>query len=100
MLLHTINKSPFEKTSLQSCLRVAKEGSSLLFIEDGVYAVLKGTTVSPVVEEATKRLKVYALTSDLEARGVKDRVMDGVHLVDYPGFVDLAAEHKAVEAWL
>jgi len=42
-MLHTINKSPFEKDSLKTCLRYAEKGSSVLFIEDAVYACTKGT---------------------------------------------------------
>ena len=42
-MLHTINKSPFEKDSLTTCLRYADSGSSILFIEDAVYACTKGT---------------------------------------------------------
>jgi len=26
--------------------------------------------------------------------------MDGVRLVDYEGFVDLVAQHKAVQSWV
>ncbi len=37
---------------------------------------------------------------DLEARGIADRVMDGVTMVDYGGFVDLVAEHKTSQSWL
>ena len=33
-MLHTVNKSPFEKTTLDSCLRFAQEGSAILLIED------------------------------------------------------------------
>jgi len=99
-MLHTINKSPFERNSLESCLRVAKDGSAILFIEDGVYGALKNTACSKLVADAMGRLKVYALAPDLEARGVKDSVLEGVTLVDYGGFVDLAAEHDKVQAWL
>jgi len=45
-------------------------------------------------------LKVYALAPDLEARGMKDAAIDGIELVDYGGFVDLVAGHKAVQSWL
>jgi len=86
--------------SLLSCLRVAEKGSAILLIEDGVYAALKGTKASPAVQEAMKKFKVYALTPDLEARGVQDRVLDGIETVDYGGFVDLVAEHNTVQAWL
>ncbi len=43
-ILHTVNKSPFEKNNLESCLRYAKSGSAILLIEDGIYAALAGTT--------------------------------------------------------
>ena len=44
-MLHTINKSPFEKDSLKTCLRYAEKGSSVLFIEDAVYALFSGATL-------------------------------------------------------
>ena len=100
MLLHTINKTPFQTNSLEGCLRTAKDGSAILFIEDGVYAVTKGTQATSAIEAASKRMKIYALKPDVDARGISDRVIDGVELVDYTGFVDLAAEHSAVQAWL
>jgi tRNA 2-thiouridine synthesizing protein B len=35
------------------------------------------------------------------ARGLsEDRVIDGISVVDYAGFVDLAAENDKVQAWL
>lgn len=99
-MLHTVNKSPFQNNALLSCLRVAQEGSAILLIEDGVYAALKGTKTTAKVEEAAKKFKIYALTPDLDARGVRDRVIDGIELVDYGRFVDLAAENSKVQAWL
>ena len=47
-ILHTVNKSPFEKSSMDSCLAHAKEGSSVLMYEDGIYGAIKGTAVCPV----------------------------------------------------
>jgi tRNA 2-thiouridine synthesizing protein B len=99
-LLHTVNKSPFEKNALDSCLRVAKDGSSILFIEDGIYAVLGGTVYSDKVKEAMKSKKIYALGPDVNARGVQSKVMDGVELIDYTGFVNLVTEHDSVQSWL
>lgn len=99
-MLHTINKSPFEHRALETCLRFARQGSAVLLIEDGVYAAARDTAVSKQVQEALKTVSVYALKPDLEARGMQNRVMDGVRLVDYEGFVDLAVEHNAVQSWL
>jgi len=99
-MLHTVNKSPFEHRALESCLRYARQGSAVLLIEDGVYAAGRDTAVSKQVQEALKSVSVYALKPDLEARGMQNRVMDGVRLVDYEGFVDLVVEHNAVQSWL
>jgi tRNA 2-thiouridine synthesizing protein B len=98
-VLHTVNKSPFESSTLDACLKFARPGSALLLIEDGVYAAAAGTAVAPRVQEALKRVSVYALAADVQARGLQGRVMDGVRLVDYGGFVDLVAEHNAVSCW-
>lgn len=99
-LLHTVNKSPFGNNSLERCLNTAKDGSTVLLIEDGVYGATKGTAASSMVEDAMKKVKVYALAEDVAARGVKDRVMDGIELVDYAGFVKLAADSSQVQSWL
>lgn len=99
-MLHTVNKSPFENPALEACLKFARQGSAVLLIEDGVYAAARGTAVSPRVAEAMKTVSIYALKPDVEARGMQTRVMDGIRLVDYAGFVDLVAEHSNVQSWL
>ena len=82
-MLHTVSKSPFEKTTLESCLRYAKDGSAVLLIEDGVYAALKGTIHEETVRTATERLKVYALGPDLKARGMGEaELIDGIEIVN------------------
>lgn len=99
-ILHTVNKSPFDKNSLERAIGTAKDGSSVLLLEDGVYGAIKGAKSSAMVEEAMKTVKVYALSADVDARGVKSHVMDGIELVDYAKFVELAAEHSQVQSWL
>jgi len=100
-MLHIVNKSPSERNTLEACLRMAKKGSTVLLIEDGVYAVTKGSTAESKLKEAmAKDIRVYALWPDLEARGMQDTVIDGIKQVDYPGFVDLVAEIKNVQSWL
>ncbi len=99
-MLHTVNKSPFEKNSLETALAHAKSGSAILLFEDGVYGAMNGTTLSDAVQQAMQNVTVYALESDLKARGVADKVMDGIKLVDYSGFVDLTCEYDKVQAWL
>lgn len=100
-MLHTVNKSPFEKNSLEACLRLATAGDAVLLFEDGVYGAVKGTRLEETVSNALANNKIYVLVSDLEARGMnKDNVIDGIETVDYTGFVDLVANNKSVQAWL
>ncbi len=100
-MLHTVNKSPFERNALQSCLRHALEGAAVLLFEDGVYGALQGTTAAPQVAEAMGKVKFYVLGPDLRARGLQeDRLIGGVEVVDYDGFVDLVTSHDNVQAWL
>jgi tRNA 2-thiouridine synthesizing protein B len=65
-----------------------------------VYGALKGSTTTKMVEQTLKNFPIYALYPDIEARGMQDRVIDGIKLVDYSGFVDLVAEHTTIQAWL
>ncbi|MDP2822526.1 MAG: sulfurtransferase complex subunit TusB [Sulfuritalea sp.] len=99
-MLHIVNKSPHERDALDSCLRVAQNGGAILLIEDAVYAATRGDAAEARLRDALARCKVYALAPDLEARGMQDRVMEGVTTVDYGGFVDLVAEHKTCQSWL
>ena len=99
-MLHTVNKSPFDHNTLETCLRFAKQGSAVLLIEDGVYAAARETAVAKQGQDALKRVSIYALKSDLEARGMQNRLMDGIQLVDYGGFVDLVVAHNTVQSWV
>ncbi|WJW74345.1 sulfurtransferase complex subunit TusB [Thiohalobacter sp. IOR34] len=100
-MLHTVNKSPFENRSLDSCIAHAKPGSSILLIEDAVVGAVEGTAVSGKVKSAIEACKLYVLGPDLKARGIpEDRLIDGVGVVDYGGFVDLVTENDNVQAWL
>ena len=100
-MLHTVNKSPFETHSLETCLGLAKPGSDILLIEDGVYAATAGTTVSAMVEQTMESSSVFALAPDLKARGISpDQVIAGIQLVGYDGFVKLSVTNERVQSWL
>ena len=98
-MLHIINKSPLSNGSLDSCLRVAESGAILL-TEDAVYAATKGNTIESKMREAMDKFKIYVLLPDLEARGLADRIIEGIASVDYGGFVELVASNKNCQSWL
>jgi tRNA 2-thiouridine synthesizing protein B len=96
-MLHTINKSPFETSTFETCIRFVQPGDPVLFIEDGVYAVQAGNRFSGMIETLLKNNPVFALQPDLAARGIIS-ITEGVGEVDYEGFVDLVEEHQ-VNSW-
>jgi tRNA 2-thiouridine synthesizing protein B len=97
-MLHIINKSPLDRPAFDSALKTGE--GAILLIEDGVYAAAKGGVTEAKLKAASGKFKFYALTADLEARGLADRVIEGVTQVDYVGFVDLVAEYKTNQSWL
>ena len=99
--LNLINKSPFERNCLESCLRLANGDSSILFIEDGVYAALEKTSKSELIKNHQKGLDFFVLSNDISARGLTEMaIIDGIKMIDYGGFVDLVEAHDAVHSWL
>jgi tRNA 2-thiouridine synthesizing protein B len=100
-VLHTVNKSPYERDSFETCLRLAEKGSSVLLIEDAVYAAANDSVASEILVQAMQRVSVYVLGPDLRARGLQQsRLLEGVKKVDYRGFVRLVTEHKGIQSWL
>ena len=98
-MLHTVNKSPFESNTFDTCLGLAKSGSTVLLIEDGVYAATSGNSASEKIANANG-ISFAVLGPDLQARGLENKLADGIKVVDYEGFVNLVAEHDTVQSWL
>ena len=93
--LHILNKSPASSDALHSCLRAVARDDCLLLIEDGVYAACAGMSA----ELLSAGCKLFVLEPDVAARGINRRLDPAFELVDYPGFVALAAECSAVQSW-
>lgn len=100
--LHTVNKSPYERGGLASALAHALPGDAVLLVEDAVLGARAGETApAKALAAALSGMTVAVLGPDLAARGIPaDAIVAGVSVVDYGGFVDLAATHDKVQAWL
>ncbi|MGD0184874.1 MAG: sulfurtransferase complex subunit TusB [Roseiarcus sp.] len=99
--LHTINKSPFERSSLTSCLGHLADGDAVLIYEDGVIGARKGCAFAEALRAKQTSCAIYILGADLAARGMKSEdIAEGIGVVDYGGFVDLVAGAARVCAWL
>lgn len=100
-MLHLINKSPTERNSLDSCLRLAQPGSAILLIEDGVYAALAKALHAEKITSRMDELSFYVLGPDVAARGLNDvPLIEDITIVDYEGFVDLVTENDVSQSWL
>ncbi|NYT52857.1 MAG: sulfurtransferase complex subunit TusB [Candidatus Vesicomyosocius endoextente] len=98
-MLHTVNKSSFERNSLKSCINIIDDTSVILLIEDGVISATKNINSSMIANLANQG-RVYALQGDVEARGISSKLVDNIKLVDYTGFVDLVVEHGTSVSWV
>jgi tRNA 2-thiouridine synthesizing protein B len=72
-------------------------GDALLLIEDAIYAAIKAGKASAML--AGKNVSV--LGPDLAARGIgEDKLVEGINVIDYAGFVDLVEANDKVQSWL
>jgi len=100
-MLHIVNKSPFERNAMDSCLKHAKSGDAILMIEDAAVGAVDGSTIAGDIKAALADKTVYVLGGDLAARGMsEDRIIDGIKVVDYAGFVDLTVENEKTQSWV
>lgn len=96
--LHTVNASPFQYSVLDSCLRVASVGDSILLLEDGVYALVGTHPYKQQLQHIIDTgLRVYALLPHLQERHVN--APDTIEVVDYDGFVALSTQHQRIQSW-
>jgi len=96
-MLHLVNKSPYCTCNLNTAAGIMKDGDQLLLIEDGVYGAVSNGKAASLLQG----LNVSVLGPDLAARGIgQDKLVDGVQVVDYAGFVDLVEANDKVQSWL
>ncbi len=98
--LHTINKSPFSHSTLLSCLHVCEATDEILLIEDGVFGAIKNCPYAQELATTIARgVNIYALQSDINARGLQKKIDPSIQITDYIGFVRLSIEHSCTQSW-
>ena len=96
--LHTISKSP-EHPALTLAKVALNKGDALLFIEDGVNALLNGSLSVKAINPLSENHAIYCLKADAQARGLLTRLPSWVTVVDYDGFVELTEQHTKTLSW-
>ncbi|MEN8212833.1 MAG: sulfurtransferase complex subunit TusB [Pseudomonadota bacterium] len=96
-MLHIVNKSPYDRNSMDTAVSYIADGDVMLLIEDGVYGAMKGGAAAAKLDGCT----VSVLAADIAARGIaEDKLVDSVSVIDYAGFVDLVEANEKVQSWL
>lgn len=90
MVLHLIQRSPFASTALADCLKIIGKEDSILFMQDGVYA-LNHESLENITNTS------YWLQDDTTARGLKHGTLG--KLASYQNFVSLCTQHDKVISW-
>ena len=99
-MLHILRHSPQTDNRFASCLRVLASRQGLLLMEEAVYALLPHSPSVTRLELLPNSVRLYALESDIQARGLAlDDLPARVQVVDYDAMVSLCAEHSKVVSW-
>ncbi len=82
-------------SALEDALALYSEQDVILLIEDAVYAANPQHQAFSQI----KHSKVCVLESDIQARGMANRVSPSVTVVNYSGFVALTATYDKSLTW-
>ncbi|HIF18168.1 MAG TPA: sulfurtransferase complex subunit TusB [Cycloclasticus sp.] len=94
-MLFIINKNSAE---IASCIAKASTDDVVLLIEDAVFAVVE-CDASPIVQISGSASAIYALSADLQARGIgEDACYKHIKFVDYLGFVELVVNNNPIRS--
>jgi len=95
-MLYTLSHSPFA-CDLAALLLTVRAGDDLLLMQDGVIAGLVGTVALAQLAGAPAGL--FALSADIDARGLTAHFSDKIAVIDYNEFVSLTVKHAKQMAW-
>lgn len=98
-ILHIVNKSAFTSSVAQTCLDHCSHQDSVIFIENGVFNALASSPLAERINRLQAKVKFFILDEDITARGLSNKILPGIQLIDYKGFVALTVEHSPVQSW-
>ena len=98
-MLHIIHQSPSYSPSLKNCLATFDQQDQLLFIENGVFCVMLGTSSAKSLEALANLQKIFVLKPHAIERGVFSRLIPCIQWIEFDGFVDLTVACERVLRW-
>ncbi len=97
--LHLANHGGPTHPGLRSCLQYVQSGDVILLYEDGVYAAVMALWEKLGAGRELPDIKLYVLDTDVQARGLDDRLHPDAKQIDYAGFVRLTEACQPVVSW-
>ncbi|GAA6133435.1 sulfurtransferase complex subunit TusB [Oceaniserpentilla sp. 4NH20-0058] len=91
MILHLIQKSPFESDVFTQCTNAAIDGDKVLLMQDGVYGIQHNDILNSGFD-------IYALTDDIQARGLNIS-SSNITPINYEEFVSLCSKTNSCISW-
>lgn len=100
-ILHIVNKSAFSSNSVQTCLDHCNHQDAVIFIENGVFNAIASSPVMEIINllQAEKQVHFFVLIEDVTARGLLNKTLSNIQMVDYKGFVTLTVDHSPIQSW-
>ncbi|MFL4556964.1 sulfurtransferase complex subunit TusB [Yersinia kristensenii] len=95
-MLYTVSHSPYH-CDLSALLRLVTSEDEILFLQDGVMAVLKNSESLNLL--LNNPASLFVLEDDVIARGLSGQISDKITLIGYTRFVDLTLKHQQQLAW-
>ena len=96
-ILHIIQQSPQQTSSLKNCLQRIGDQDAVILIEDAVYALLYQQDAH--WQSLSSDIMIFALQEDILARGLDGLTLRPHQSVNYNGFVDLSVKYDKSQTW-
>jgi tRNA 2-thiouridine synthesizing protein B len=95
-MLHILSKTPLDLVILERMTT----GDMIILIEDAVIEALINGPCHLHWQHQQQHQKIFVLAADLDIRGLKsDRIVKGIEIIDYQGFVQLTINNEVIHSW-
>lgn len=94
-MLHILMHSPF-KINFSFFKNMLKKSDELVLLQDGVIGALNQNNTVGIL---SKKIKIYAVENDIDARGLKNYILEQIILINYNQFVELTVKHSLQMNW-
>ncbi len=99
-MLYSLSKIPSDDL-LQQCINIImlQKNAELLLYQDAVYLAINKTKHGKQINELANTHKIFVLEDDHIARGLQNKLLNNIIIINYPQFVELTIQHNKIISW-